>query len=311
MIPLDEYSSSHEILADIMTVVVIIFLVLVLLLALSAGSKLAVETSDNTFTGGNQRTILFVNSAMYTNSAGKSNLSFAHMDLNSFIGGQGQSFQDETLPFPEGILIFIEPGEARYQDSKYSAIQIVHENPNIERTINIIDIDGQNYQGKPDSDAFWSLITSVWGHTKDYFSTTLPPSAKITDRANVYYESVSGETNQIVVGHHTITINEELLSDPSFALLQRLATSTVDFVYLGEFSADKRYDFFRRHYGDGAEAWYRSWQQGEVDTPPFIKYADAPTKYAEIFSKLSDAPPEWVRRSFLSPLGVSQKIIRL
>ena len=209
MIPSDEQSNSHEILADIMTVVVMIFLIFVLLLALTAGSKIAIESNENAFTGGNQRPTLFLMGSRYTNNKEQTRAIVTTMALDSFIGGQSKNFVDTQLPEPEGILVFIDPGEAVYRDKAYSAIQIANKNPNIDRNI-VVKEGGESYNATTDYAFLWDLITSVWGHSQEYFSRTIPQSSRITRRAAVYYESISQDPKRIVVGHHTIYIDDDL-----------------------------------------------------------------------------------------------------
>ena len=113
----------------------------------------------------------------------------------------------------------------------------------------------------------------------------------------------------ILIGSFAMEVTNSLTDNDKF-LFDTMATSLIDFVYLGEFDLDKRIRFFE-NYGDKQSVdYYKKWNAGKLKDSfsPFVKYPNIRKRYIKTCVWENKKPPEWVKELFLDQIGVNLKV---
>jgi len=292
---------------SILMILLILFLLIICNLVISAVNREILLSGENTFSGGLIRPSFLITPAQFPNDK--------KMIL---IYKQGaRKFNEDEIVFgiPQDvfadILAFIDYGEIDYNKEIYPAFQLKITEEEKQKTIESVIIDKNGEKGVIDRKIIENIISEVWPDY-DYKKAAeiLQGWFNIATRPKIYYESLAvGDKKTILIGDFAIEVTNALANKDKF-LFDTMATSIIDFVYLGEFNLNKRIRFFEKYGGKKAADYYKRWKVGELkgSFSPFVKYVDIRKKYIKTYVWENKKPPEWVKELFLDQIGVNLKV---
>lgn len=288
--------SPHESMSDLLLTVLIIFLLMVVVLSLDVSSKIKVISKDNTYSGGRLRPTLLLDPLSYEDGS----VGFSFFTQNDFFTPAKDM---EVLGLSKRnvleLLCFIDPGALRNESGQVVRLIDVKVYSHLREGININHVNQDGVHGEIDTKFLKDTISLVWGDKKD---NTL-------SRAKVYYQSfIEDGDHHISIGHYSLRANA---TDPPDPILNLLATSLTDFVYLGEVSRTDRERYFMKFGGKEAADYYNNYFESSSNTiePPLVKYPEIKMQIIIEKTKLNLKPPKWVRSNFLDKIGANLKII--
>ncbi len=292
---------------SILMILLILFLLIICNLVISAVNKEILLSGENTFSGGLIRPSFLITPAKFPNDK---KIILIHKQ------GAGKSNEDEIVfGMPQDtfadILAFIDYGKIDYNKKNYPAFQLKITEEEKQKIIEPIIIDENGEKGIIDRKIIENIISQVWPDY-DYKKATeiLQEWFNIAKRPKVYYESLSvGDKKMILIGDFAIDVTKHLSNNDKF-LFDTMATSIIDFVYLGEFNSNKRTHFFEKYGDKKAVDYYKRWNAGKLkgSFSPFVKYGDIRKKYIKTCVWENKRPPEWVKELFLDQIGVNLKV---
>ena len=297
-------NSTHEIMTDLMIVVLIIFMLIVVALSLDIHNKINIISRENTFSGGKTQPLMLVSPVKYS-----SREEIAIYPQSVFYSGDKEASVMAISPASfANLLSFIDYGEIIDEGRTLPLINISMYGKDANVNINYFDsMSGETGVLKPA--ILTSLLQSVWpgygfGKTpENYFF-------KVNKRAKIYFESdESNGQKTIVIGHYAIDITNT--GTDNLFILNTLATAITDFIYIGAFNMEERFDILKAVEGEEATQYYKDWGRHGAGNKaaPFVKYAEAKKQFIEYRSRLNLTPPEWVETFFLDKIGANLKII--
>ncbi len=293
-------------LVDLLTILLLVFLLVIVKLTFSV-LRVDFSSRENTFTGGMVRPSFLVAPVNFSDSD------------NIYIYKQGESSLNKdaaVFGLPSYIfadlLGFIEYGKAELENEGYPVFQLKLAEK--QKIINTMIINNAGEKGEINRKILDNIFAQMEiEYEIEKFEKNLPASIKLLERPKIYYESMEREGRKFIVCGDLIIIDvtEGLSSDYKF-IFDTLATSMMDFVYLGEFDPEKRAQFLKLNQGEEAYAYYNKWRNGKIEAgtlPPFAKYKKARKLYIEKAVAANDMPPTWIKKLFLNKIGVTLKII--
>ena len=298
-------NSTHEIMTDLMMVVLIIFLLIVVALSLDVHNKINIVSQDNTFSGGRTQPVLIVSPIRYSKNNKiaiyPQSILYTNSKETSVIAASPASFA--------GLLAFIDYGEINDNGRKRPLLNLHLYGRDTQDNISYEDsYNGEN--GTLDIKMLENILRTVWPDyqfseaSEDYFFN-------VTKRAKVYFETdvVNGKKS-IIIGHYVIDITDTSMD--SFFILNTLSTSVTDFIYIGEFNKEERINTLKKYYDEAAATYYDEWgKTGHLlNLPaPFVKYPKARKAFIDQRVSLNVTPPQWAMALFLDRVGANLKII--
>jgi len=292
---------------SILMILLILFLLIICNLIISSVNREILLSGENTFSGGLIRPSFLITPARFSNDkkmiliykqgAGKSN-------EDDFVFGIPQdAFAD--------ILSFIDYGEINYNEKNYPVFQLKIIEEAKQGIIEPVIIGEDEEQGIIDTKIIENIISQVWpDYNYKKALEILPGWFNIAKRPKIYYESLSvADKKMILIGDFAIEVTNALTNNDKF-LFDTMATSIIDFVYLGEFNLNKRIRFFENYGDKKAVDYYKKWNVGELkgSFSPFVKYPNICKKYIKTCVWENKRPPEWVKELFLDQIGVNLKV---
>lgn len=302
MIELD--NSTHEIMTDLMIVVLIIFMLIVVALSLDVHNKINIISKDNTFSGGKNQPILVVSPVKY-----KTREEIAIYPQSVFYSEDKKASVMAISPTSFiNLLSFIDYGEIIDNDRTLPLINISLYGTGTNININYFNAETRE-TGVLKPDILKGLLKHVWpGY--EFGQTPANYFFKVTKRARVFFESddVDGKKS-IVIGHYAIDISDS--GPENLFILNTLATAITDFIYIGEYNFAERLNVLKEVEGEEAALYYNNWGTNESETieAPFVKYVDAKKQFIEDRTRQNLTPPPWVEDFFLDKIGANLKII--
>ncbi len=304
----DEEDLISDSMVDLLTILLLVFLLIIIKLTLT-GFKIQFLSKDNTYSGGIIRPSFILTPITFDNN----NIINIHkQDRENFekdevlLGVYDNSFS--------GLLSFIDPGEMYIGNKKEAVLHLkIEEDPTAMEFI--IGSDNRTSgMAVLDKNILEDIIASVWDGYKltDFGSIVFNDKFNITRRPKLYYESlIKDKRRYVVIGDFTIEVTEGLSYNDEF-IFSNLATSMMDFVYLGEFSEKKRVDFFRKYEGETSVTYYYKWNNSKDEItmlPPFVKYKNIRKEYIKNYASDNIEPPLWIREGFLEKIGANLKVV--
>ncbi len=295
---------------SILMVLIIIFLLIIVYLVMNLGGQLLLQNRLNTFCGGDIRPSLLVNPITFS----KNNI------ISIYRQGEYSDKNDEkTLGLSQNsftsLISFINPGNAIYKGKEFPVVRIkLRDNESAIITCPIINLSNGE-KGLIDHNILYDVINETWGDyhidIKNFFEP-ISQSLKVITRPQIFYESLLDAKGRkiITIGDFSIDITNGFSPSDKF-IFDTLATSMMDFVYLGEFNVEKRIEFLKKFGGKEAVDYYYKWYKDEAAEDrisPLVKYKKAREEYIAYYLNKNITPPQWVKEEFLYKIGVNLKI---
>jgi hypothetical protein len=304
----NEYN-PYESMSDLLLSVLIIFILMLVVLSLDVSKKITILSNDNTYSGGNIRPALLLDSVVY--SDGFRGFSFYDQrNLYSDESGKEIFVYGMEGTYFIGLLPFIDPGLIRFNDDNKSLLLKIQIYDKL-KNFNYNHVNEKGETGEIDISFLDQNLRKIWGNYNNISDNIPGDEFKVIDRVKIHYESI--ETNgkkEIIIGHYPIDVTNDL-DELSKVIFNMLATSLTDFVYLGKYDSDERLSFFEKYGGDEAVKYFSDYliNADNAKIPPFVQYPSVAKKIIEFKQAKNYTPPGWIKEKFLNKIGANLKII--
>ncbi len=284
---------------SILMILLILFLVIIVDMVVSTVSREFLLSRENTFSGGLIRPYFHVMPIRFSD----------RKIISIYRQGEGTVSKDDSvygLPATTfaGLLSFIDYGKITCENKNYPVFQIKLASEK-QQLLNMMIRNEKGEKGEIDKKILDNILQEVWqGYSKEEFSESLNEWFDIDKRAKIYYESFDdGDRKLIIIGEFSIDITDGLSEDDRF-LFDTMATSMLDFVYLGNFDPDERDRFFRESEPENSDKK----DDESIIFSQLVTNKKAREEYIETRIAENHTPPKWVKELFLDKIGVNLKV---